>query len=257
MPEVRRRSSRIEGGFRRKMSRFSETRRIRRTERVYEKTAREIEKRIGGLPKHSIVIGSRREIALFSNSRMPLSQAVREGKVAKFEKLMKTKKPAKLVGATMSKEEVIAHLDKYLQVGKDAELRRLAKNLKEKVKKVDTENVILLGAISPFNKKALKEQVAHEIGHLTLNEIAGRKIDTSSMKNKELHEGFATLFGVGIARPRLLKRLKDRNIIEKGLRKMGYPDIYISGAVKWGREIDKNETDILRGLVKAAKKKFK
>ncbi len=44
------------------------------------------------------------------------------------------------------------------------------------MKTAKSENIILIGSSLLTSKRAIMEQIGHEIGHLKLNEIAGRKI---------------------------------------------------------------------------------
>ncbi len=44
-----------------------------------------LERRIGNLPNHEVIIAPRKEIALFSG-RLPLTKAIRENRIREFER---------------------------------------------------------------------------------------------------------------------------------------------------------------------------
>ncbi len=250
MPKLRKIRSRAKA----MVGRLAEKISVRRTRRAYEKATRVLERRIGSLPRHEVIIAPRREIALFSGG-LPLTKAIRENKIREFEERMTRSRLPGLLGASLSKSEITRALEGYLKKGKNREVKDLANKLLEKVKTAKSENIILVGSSPLTSKRAIMEQIGHEIGHLKLNEIAGKRIDTSTPENAKLHEGFATLFGVATARPGLISRIKNPTQLRSVLTKMGYPEMYARGAENWWKSLDRKERDILPSLVKTAIKK--
>ncbi len=238
------------------IGRFLEKASIRRTRRAYQRTKMRIRKQMGYVPEHTMIITSRRSAAFFSG-RLPLTRAIRERKLENFERELVNAKLPRLLGSSISKKEAIASLETYLKTGKNTEMKRIATNLLREVKNAKSENVIIVGTSILTSRRAIEEQIGHELGHATLNEIAGKKIDTSTPENAKMHEGFATLFGIAAAKPKIFRRIRDPKAMERAILKMGYPEMYARGARDWYQALDKKEKDVLVSLVKAAIKKLK